>query len=62
MGTKELKTLYEQVDNLSFKEKKRLIVYLQEEPKTPSVEQIITQEELDMIYAVATKDSESINQ
>ena len=59
MGNKELKALYDQVNKLSSEEKKQLIVYLQAEPRPTQIEDVVTQEELDMLYAVAVQNQNS---
>ncbi|KII76652.1 hypothetical protein [Vibrio renipiscarius] len=52
MNNKELKKMYQTVDELSVSEKQQLAAYLQAPKSHHSVKDIVTQEELEMIYAV----------
>ncbi|WP_260260571.1 hypothetical protein [Vibrio intestinalis] len=51
MSVQELKEVYETVDEMSLDEKQQLIAYLEESRQPRSVVDVVTQEELDLIYA-----------
>lgn len=55
MNDDDLHTIYNMVDSLSADERKQLIAYLCSPQDEHSIHQIITPEELDLIYSTAEK-------
>ncbi|MDA0148143.1 hypothetical protein [Vibrio sp. LaRot3] len=56
MSVQELKEIYETVDEMSLDEKQQLIAYLEESRQPRSIIDVVTQEELDLIYAATLGD------
>ncbi|WP_114767023.1 hypothetical protein [Vibrio rhodolitus] len=55
MNNEDLNTMYNMVDSLSADERKQLIAYLSKPQREQDIRQIITQEELDLIYSTAVQ-------
>ncbi|GAK82488.1 hypothetical protein JCM19238_24 [Vibrio ponticus] len=55
MNNEDLHTMYNMVDSLSADERKQLIAYLIKPQREQDIRQIITQEELDLIYSTAAQ-------